>query len=89
CVLAPVIGEVPSEGANGTNYVREKTASGSKWTPVTIIVDQADATIGQLFLRNAAAKSWTLFQGPNNDVTTDGDWLRSRTGTNITWKKLY
>ncbi|BBI55758.1 tail fiber [Pseudomonas phage U1B] len=87
-VPAAVIGEVPSEGANGTNYVREKTASGSKWTPVTIIVDQADATSGQLFLRNAAAKSWTLFQGPNNDVTADGDWLRSRTGTNITWKKL-
>ncbi|MFO5855292.1 hypothetical protein, partial [Klebsiella pneumoniae] len=45
-------------------------------------------TSAKLYLRNAAATSWTLFQGPNNDVTADGDWLRSRTGTNITWKKL-
>lgn len=87
-IPAAAIGEVPSGDANGTKYVREKTASGSTWSPVTIIVDQADATAGQLFLRNAAGKSWTLFQGPNNDVTADGDWVRSRTGTNITWKKL-
>lgn len=90
------IDEVPSPVA-GQYYARKKktTSNTTEWVPIEFPVIPIGAVpspvVDQLYVRIGKAgdtTDWVAFNGPKDDVTQNGSWVRSRSNGTNSWTPL-